>query len=201
MSRYFAARPRPIHLVLAIDASGSMLPYQDKAREALRQFTAELDPAVLWRISLMLFNSEVRTLAFSESAAQLSASEAIGRYRPEGDTALWDALSYALAAETAGAPTLLIVATDGEDTCSRASLEAAEQLAERRRRDGNWSFLWLNMTGDVSRPAERLGFECLDFHRRDIVRILLDVARRLGRAARQLRLEGGSKLPDLLRLT
>lgn len=201
MSRYFAARPRRIRIVLVMDASGSMAPWQSQVRDGLRQFTAELDPLVPWLITLITFNKDVTRLTLNESAAQLGASKAIEEYRASGDTALWDALEIALSTETAGEPALLLAATDGEDTVSRAKLADARRLVEERREEGNWTFLWLNMTGSASAQARDLGIDVLDFHQKDIVRILLDLAHRLGQAAKQLKLEGGRRLPDLLRLS
>jgi hypothetical protein len=198
-----------VRLVLVLDRSGSMYGHENRVRSAVSQFLENLDSQVPYLVTMLLFDHEIEQLATAEPIATLIAQAGLDCYYARGDTALWDAIARALEVESSRAePVLCIVASDGDDNRSRLTAAATREMVDMRRGWGNWTFLWLNMTGNAwdgslyrSPDAdERLGIDCLDLKREDIVKVLVEIARKLSRAVRRMQLEGAKRIPDLLRL-
>ena len=195
-----AAAGREVHLLLVVDASGSMGPYQHVVREGLRRFLARLGPEIPYRITFAQFNRSTVARCISSPLSSIFTQRAVNDYRAEGDTALWDAIVESLSLEEGPSPTLCLIASDGEDTHSQRAPADARDAISRRRAQGNWTFLWLNMTGYRSAQADALGVEAMDLRREDIAAVLAGIAAKLGRAVARMKLEGASRIPDLLRL-
>ena len=189
-----------VHLLLIVDASGSMAPYQEIVRQGLRGFLARLGPAIPYRITLAQFENAVRALCVNEPISAMVAQRAVADYRAWGGTSLWDGIVDALGFEEGPSPTLCLIASDGEDVSSRLTAEDARRAIEERRALGTWTFLWLNMTGRPLAQPESLGVETMDLRREDLSQTLAAIAARLGRAVERMRLEGAPRIPDLLRL-
>jgi hypothetical protein len=191
-----------IHLLLILDASPSMLPYEAIVRSGLRSFLARLGPDVAWRITLAQFDASPSNLCVSEPIAAEVVQRAIQDYdtRSGYGTALWDAIEMSLALKAGPGPALCLIASDGEDNMSRSSSLAARRAVDFRRASGGWTFLWLNMTGRPSAEAAALGIEAMDLRREDIGEALAQIASKLGKAVRRMQLEGAKRIPDLLRL-
>jgi tight adherence protein B len=120
----------PIGVVLVIDTSGSMNQNGklDAAKAAARQFVSTKQPND--QIALVSFNTEPRVLVgfTSDTNALLNG---INGLAATGETALWDAVrtSVALFGDHPNLQPNLVVLSDGKDTVSAATYDAAKSAA------------------------------------------------------------------------
>jgi len=113
-----------IEVVVVIDTSGSMAGAPiDAAKSAARDFVGSLDRDTL--VAVIGFGADAEIVSgFDANRRQTSA--AIDDLRAGGETALYDALSEAAAAFGSGdSRRFVVVLSDGTDTASSTSLEAA----------------------------------------------------------------------------
>ena len=128
----------PLDIVLAIDASESVAPYERLERAAARDFIHSLlrppNPSQD-RIALIAFADSVDQLtAFTNNPRRIDT--ALGHIHHGHATALYDALTAASQrlAETPAAPNtrrVIVLITDGENTTHHGSYTNALQAAER----------------------------------------------------------------------
>lgn len=126
------------HVLFVLDASGSMLAGKpltvagyNQQVDIVREQTQAAGAA---SVSLVVFNDTARTLYAHQDAARLEhLSES--SYRPQGSTALLDALGAAIdlalvapGVQTPGTAVLVALFTDGEENASR--LHTGEALSE-----------------------------------------------------------------------
>jgi Ca-activated chloride channel homolog len=124
----------PLDIVLAIDASESVAPYERLERAAAHDFIH----------SLLRPQDRIALIAFADSVDQLTAftnnprriDTALGHIRHGHATALYDALTLASQrlAETPAAPNtrrVIVLITDGENTTHHDSYTDALQAAQR----------------------------------------------------------------------
>lgn len=115
----------PLAIALVVDVSGSMYgDPMDQAIAALRTFVASLGPND--RAALISFGSSV-IMRQDFTTDKAAISDTIGTLQPEGNTALNDAVLYAVnqvAAQPVGRRAVIVM-TDGKDTASAGPLEAA----------------------------------------------------------------------------
>jgi VWFA-related protein len=121
----FEAERVPVSLGIVLDTSGSMI--GDKivaAQAALNRFLFDLlgsaDEVFLYR-----FDSRA-TLVQPWTHDRQAASQALGRVKPVGGTALYDALGEAIPLAQRGSQRkkAIVVISDGNDTSSQTSLDA-----------------------------------------------------------------------------
>ncbi len=128
-AKRLADTPAPIGVVLAIDTSGSMRERGriDAAKAAVRSFVAARGAT-----------EEVAVVAFSDLARVVhgftpdgQAAATVEGLTASGETALWDAVSVAvgLFADRPDLQPNVIVLSDGEDTVSTQSADAARAAA------------------------------------------------------------------------
>lgn len=121
-----AETERQVGVVLVIDVSGSMRA-NDKiaqARAAARQFIDQKEPNQL--VAIVAFSDRPRVLVnFTGDQAPLAA--AIDQLQASGETALYDGVNVAtvLLAERPELQPNILVLSDGEDTVSTVSIDAA----------------------------------------------------------------------------
>ena len=115
----FSAERVPVSLGIALDTSGSMVGEKiDEARSALDRFALELlddrDEMFLYRFS------DVPVLLQGWTADRMLVSRALGRIRPDGGTALYDAVAEAIPLAASGRyqKKALVIISDGNDTSS-----------------------------------------------------------------------------------
>jgi Ca-activated chloride channel family protein len=124
----------PITAGLVMDASGSMLHKQQDVIMAGLVFAGASNPRD--QLFVVNFNDSVRpglpgNLPFSDQPPVLRL--ALSRARPEGRTALYDAVAYALDHLNAGdrEKKALVLVTDGGDNCSKLTAPELMGLIER----------------------------------------------------------------------
>jgi Ca-activated chloride channel homolog len=125
---HFASENIPLELAVGVDVSGSMTDSIDAVKENVKRFLSALRPTD--RVTLVAFNENFFVL--SRPSADLPARlKAVDRLAPWGMTSLHETLirSFDLLGTQAGRRGLIIF-SDGEDTSSRVTREAAQRRAE-----------------------------------------------------------------------
>lgn len=124
----------PIAVVMAIDVSGSMNDQGkiDGARKAATAFVDTLGPKD--SVALISFSDQVHILqGYTSDHAALK--NGIGQLKAQGDTAIYDAIIEAslLQGAVPQQRKVILLLTDGEDTKSKQSLDAALAAATRAK--------------------------------------------------------------------
>lgn len=117
---YFANIDSPLSVGIIFDASASMSAKLDKAKETLKAFVAASHPDD--DFFLVTFNRQAQLIAdFADGDEVLRKMNSI---RPEGNTALYDAVFLGLEKLKAARhkKRVLLVISDGQDNCSRYNL-------------------------------------------------------------------------------
>lgn len=124
----FVAEDVPLTLVAAVDISESMTEAMPEVKRAAQTFLAALGPKP--EVSLLAFNDNVITVA-RRAPSNEARSRAVARLTPWGGTALYDAIIRGMdqVSRRAGRRAL-VVFSDGDDTASRATPEAAIERVE-----------------------------------------------------------------------
>ncbi len=129
-SRLVVDDTTPTTAILVLDASGSMDGSRiAAAQKAATSFVAALPPDV--RVGLVTFNEEIEVVA-PPTADRAVIVDGIASVRPEGDTALYDAVRLALGQVPEGERARLVVLSDGQDTSSTSTLARLTKAVEAR---------------------------------------------------------------------
>ena len=151
------------HLILVLDASGSMLHLQDATIEGINSLVEkqQAEPGEL-TTALYTFNQGVREVQKFETLNRMN-------YCPSGSTALLDAVCIAIhnegktlaAKKEADRPdkVVVVVDTDGEENASsRYKLEDLQALVEQQKAQYNWQFVFLGANIDAFAEGSKYGF-------------------------------------------
>jgi Ca-activated chloride channel family protein len=129
-----SASNTPLDIVLAIDTSESVAPYEHLEREAARTFLHSLlRPQD--RIALITFSGKVNEqIAFTNNSRRID--RALDHLKHGTTTALYDAIALASHAlsqtpSPANARRVLVLLTDGEDTTHHGTYATALEAAQR----------------------------------------------------------------------
>lgn len=124
----FQKQDVPVSVGIVFDTSGSMVDKIDEVRDAVIHFIATTNPED--DIFVTQFSAEVFLVQDLTGDRQLLRN-AIGRLRPQGSTALYEAIVRALQQVQRGRhkKKALLVITDGNDTSSEIKLEQAVDIA------------------------------------------------------------------------
>ena len=137
------------HVTLVVDQTASMAPYASQVVDGLNYYTKALcaqTPGPVFA-SLLTFNTEV-TPHYTHRPIHKVDKIRLETYRPEGNTALYDAIAATLASLPMGddpgaaQKQLVIVLSDGEDVCSHTTLtDCADHVALSQARGVRIVFL------------------------------------------------------------
>ena len=120
----------PVSVGILFDTSGSMVDKIDEVRDAVTHFIQTTNPAD--DLFLMRFSDQVE-LVQDFSADRRLLTHAVGRLRPGGSTALYDAIVRGLQQIQKGqhSKKALLIVTDGNDTSSQISFQQAVETARQ----------------------------------------------------------------------
>lgn len=151
-------------VILLLDASGSMNPRRDETiREVNRYLDSLRSDGGRYYVTVKTFNTNVDTLISHENIKDVGDLEH-SEYRPEGWTALLDAVGEALTdprwhyADWERKRTLFVVVTDGEENRSkRYGLGEIRDMIDRKRSD-DFQFVFLGNGPGSWKTGQSLGF-------------------------------------------
>ena len=146
-----------------IDESGSMLnqqmtvingfneQLQDMARE-------EREQDVRYLVSLTKFSHAVTKVFVDVPVAEVPKLTT-ETYRPDGSTALFDAIGATIESATLGETDVMVtIMTDGQENASRTWKQAAiKTLIDIRQRENKWGFVYFGANQDAWSAASSIG--------------------------------------------
>jgi uncharacterized protein YegL len=151
------------HLILVLDASGSMGHLQDATIEGINSLV-EKQKAEPGELSTALYT-------FNQGVKEVRKFETLNRtnYSPSGSTALLDAVCIAIhnEGETLAAKreedrpdkVIVVVDTDGEENASsKYKLEDLQALVKVQKNQFNWQFVFLGANIDAFKEGSTYGF-------------------------------------------
>lgn len=155
---HFAHEKTPLSIVLLVDSSESMMGRIDDARRGLADFIGSVRP--IDQVMLVEFDSETRTLStFTRDKGRLK--NALQGLRPDGSTALYDALSISidhLAARDHGRVVVLL--SDGVDASFSGGSERSFEQVLRQAHEADTRIFTIGLGVSVDRAElERLAAE------------------------------------------
>ena len=155
------------HVVVVIDASGSMSPLQGFVIEGANTLLADLDPSVL--VTLIQFDSrDPQVVMVNEVPAGEVAPLTAADYQPNAGTPLYDAVGTAVAAAigqaarhevltgTKAGVVFAIISDGAENASTRFSADDVRRLLERQQEEG-WDVQFLGLGIDAFAEGARLG--------------------------------------------
>ena len=165
------------HLIIILDASGSMSKIQDDVKGSFNEFLKkQREEPGKTVFDLFQFNDEVKRLVVSADLA-LFHEDLMSRYNCTGCTALNDAVCTAIdtvGREFAEMPeenrpehVLGVIITDGEENASKEyTTEDVKDRIEHQKTKYNWQFEFLAANQDAFETGESFGLNednCMDF--------------------------------------
>jgi len=159
MIRHLSSEDAPISVGIIFDASGSMYGKMDRSREAVLQFLRSSNPED--EFFLVAFNDRPKLLVdFTTSADEIQ--DEIARVRPDGGTALLDALYLGLEQmkKARNERKTLLVISDGGDNHSRYTAKEVWPVL----RESDVQIYAMGIFDEAPRTqAERVGPDLLAF--------------------------------------
>lgn len=157
------------HLTLVVDKSGSMTSMAQGATEGINDILLEQTKEFgKFTFSLVEFSSK------SEVLARMSEEPLSYRLRPDGNTALYDAIGLAaeitrediaqLAGEEQPETVIFIIVTDGHENASQDYSAADVQKIIAEGRTAGWRFQFMGAE-ESAYEADRLGADRTSFNR------------------------------------
>lgn len=120
----FVGKDVPLEITVAVDMSGSMIDAMPQVKRSVTRFLQALRPKD--QVTLNAFNDNLVTLA-RPSADLATRLKSVNRLAAWGGTALYDEIVTSIQALSSEASRrALVVFSDGDDTASRLSRQAAE---------------------------------------------------------------------------
>ena len=165
------------HLIIILDASGSMSKIQDDVKGSFNEFLKKQREAEGRTVfDLYQFNDEAVRIVKSADLAQFH-DDLMSRYKCTGCTALNDAICIAMdtiGQEFANMPeeerpehVLCVIITDGEENASKEyTTEDVKDRIEHQKTKYNWQFEFLEANQDAFETGESFGLDeddCMDF--------------------------------------
>ena len=165
------------HLIIVLDASGSMSRIQDDVKGSFNEFLKkQREEPGKTVFDLFQFNDEVKRLVVSADLAQFH-EDMMSKYNCTGCTALNDAVCTAIdtvGREFAEMPeenrpehVLCVIITDGEENASKEyTTEDVKARIEHQKTKYNWQFEFLAANQDAFETGESFGLDkddCMDF--------------------------------------
>ncbi len=165
------------HLIIVLDASGSMSRIQDDVKGSFNEFLKkQREEPGKTVFDLFQFNDEVKRLVVSADLAQFH-EDMMSKYNCTGCTALNDAVCTAIdtvGREFAEMPeenrpehVLCVIITDGEENASKEyTTEDVKDRIEHQKTKYNWQFEFLAANQDAFETGESFGLDeddCMDF--------------------------------------
>lgn len=159
-----------VHVLLVLDASGSMAPRVNDVIGGYNSYVATLkeDAATDYRLTTILFADTSTTLFVDRPLDQVGDMNTT-TYRTSGSTALLDAIGFGMRNLTESVKTddakygtdrvIVVVMTDGEENASKSfGKELIVGMIKRREESGNWTFIYMGADQNAWAASSQLGF-------------------------------------------
>jgi len=153
---------KKVNVAFILDKSGSMQSVEGATIEGFNSYISKLkeDSNIDYRFSLTLFDTEVSRKYSNEKLEDVRKLDR-ETYRPDGGTALYDAVCETLLKlNTEGTKTLVVIMTDGEENSSKKYDEVRfRDFVILLKDTGTVSFVFLGANQDAWGNAQKWGFD------------------------------------------
>jgi hypothetical protein len=152
---------KKIHLLFAIDASGSMYHLAADVRGGFNQYLDDLDPAIDYRVTVYMFHTKVWEHCTDVPPADVPRLSELN-YRPGGGTALHDAIGKLVKSvkEKKTSRHLVVINTDGEENSSLEwKRNGVRALIREKKATDRWDFVFLGAGPDTWRQGLTYGMD------------------------------------------
>jgi hypothetical protein len=148
-------------IVFILDESGSMQSIKNDIVGSINHFISKQKKLKTERpayFSLVKFNETVNNVVSNIDLKQTTSLKEED-YRPNGCTALYDAIGQTIDRFRYETDVLLVVITDGEENSSKAySLKQVKDMLEEKQQNRNWSYVYLCNDLSTEKQGNSLGF-------------------------------------------
>jgi hypothetical protein len=160
------------YVAIVLDKSGSM----DNIRDATIQgFNSQVDSIVKEAIgqvflSLVTFSTNVEPVFFNKPPSYLTKLSR-GNYKPQGYTALYDAVGHTIqrldytAEDVGNAAFLVIVVSDGQENHSQQYRHTLPGIIKAKQATGRWTFVYVGSNHDIAQASSALWIPAANTYR------------------------------------
>lgn len=152
------------YIAFVLDKSGSMSAIRDVAvrgfNDQLDSITREASPNTF--VSLVTFSTFVTPIFFNRKVGQVEKLSFLN-YKPEGWTALYDAVGYTISRleneseYDFNTAFLVVIISDGyENRSTDYTSSSLANLIKRKQSSGRWTFAYVGANQDLSKVSELL---------------------------------------------
>ena len=160
-------------IYLVLDRSGSMEPYVNSTVKGVNSFISKQSDDT--KFTIILFNDSIKTVSSNDNKENVRPLSGIN-YRPQGGTALLDAIGYTLKQAADDEPKLwadqdesqitVVILTDGVENCSKEHTMSSIRETIQFNRLKGWNFIFMGANQDAFEVAGAIGIQreaTLDF--------------------------------------
>lgn len=150
------------HVVLLLDGSASMRAKRDETIIGANEWLdANRNATRKTSLTVVIFNTSFHAPVVNTPIDMVGKIDE-NRYRPNGYTALYDAMAYSINAVSpyvrTGDRVIMCVITDGEENSSKVYNKASiKRLIEQKQGEGNWTITYLSSHIDAFSEAASIG--------------------------------------------
>ena len=149
-----------LHVIMVLDESGSMNGIRDDIIGSVNGFIREQQQINIndteTIMSLIKFNSNVFPVyekILLKDVKEITSTD----YRPNNNTALYDAVGFAMAKYSDEKNVCIIVVTDGQENSSKEyTHKKMSEMIEKRKQD-RWNFIYLSADLSLVQQGENIG--------------------------------------------
>jgi len=151
--------PSGFKIVIILDESMSMMDIKENMLKSLNILIREQQqikerPATM---TLIKFNSKVN-MKFENMPIEEIRPLTSDDYRPDGSTALYDAIGYAINRFTNEHDVMTVIIIDGQDNMSRTyNKDYIAQKLNEKKKYNNWSTIYLSCDISTFEQGQRMG--------------------------------------------
>jgi uncharacterized protein YegL len=158
------ARKTTTNVFFVLDKSGSMTTVRDATISGFNEYIKTLkNDGNKYKMTLSLFDTKYDSVYEDKSLEDVKDLDST-TYRPDGMTALYDAVCKTLNEKSqVKGKNLVVIMTDGEENSSVEYTEREmKKLIEELEKKGNWTFVFLGANQDAWATAQKFGMSSVN---------------------------------------
>ena len=146
-----------VHIIVILDRSGSMEGIKEQIVSSVNGFISDQQKTIDDSKMTLITFSDCHNIVFEQVPIAQVQPITYSNYVPDGMTALYDAVYFALTRYGDNPSTLVIIVTDGEENKSATPRIQLNTLIEAKKEAG-WKFIYLCNNMDTSKGGVYMGF-------------------------------------------
>src|SRR5258706_3780732 len=151
------------YIAIVLDKSGSMEKIKDATIDGFNKQVDSIVREAVGKVylSLITFSSQVEPVFVNQPPSYLTKLTR-ENYRPNGWTALYDAVGHAInrldytSEDVGNSAFLVIIVSDGQENYSKEFRHTLPAMIKRKQETGRWTFVYVGSNQDLSHVAQSL---------------------------------------------